>query len=379
MDAQDSVLVVFVKTREDWDVACNRHWYRMPLKRGPSDITAGWIAFYLPAPFGDDRFSVPFYARILEVHVVRRTDLFPDQADHPHAQDPYYTISFEPPIRLAKPLRSDRARRFVWTATTFWRLTAAQGLDDLFSDEPLPPPEHTQMLVGMMPRVADLSVARDRGWYRIPQNMVREWTSPSHVAFYFGSAFGSEAGQIRYYAEAWHADIVKRIEMFPSQPRHPRAQENYLRVHLGEVLKRHTPILSRRRRRLVLLPTTWERFVVATDLNELVGGDADEDAFYGSMDAEGLRPERAYHVRGANAYQLTDYALFCRNGNIGIDVEGSTVSRNAFLQRRPNEDAPPIRSWESIRLSRFDIARRRDDTIRELRTEVERSGGVVGE
>ncbi len=379
MNPQDSVLIALVRSPDDWTVALKRNWYRMPVKRGPSEITAKWIAFYMPGSFGDDRWSVSYYAGISDVHVVRRIDLLPDETEHPNAQDPYYAISFAPPIRLARPLRSDRPRRFVWTVATWWRLTAARTLDEVFDSEPVPAPDRDRVLVGVVPRVADFEIARDQGWYRIPQNMVRQWSDPGHVALYYGSAFGPEAGQIHYYAEAWHADVLRRIEMFPDEPRHPRAEENYIRVHLGELRKRSAPICSRRRRRLVLLPTTWERFARATDLNELVASDPEEEAFYGRMGEEGLQPERAYHVRGANAYHLTDYALFCRRRNLQVDVEGSAVSRNAFLQARPKGDAKPPASWESIRLSRFDITRRSEDTVRRLCEEVDKRGGILVE
>jgi len=377
MQPHERVLIVLLKTPKDGTIAREQHWYRLPLKHGPRDIAAEWIAFYQPGAFGQDRWGIYSYARIRQTHIVRRIDLFPHESAHPRAQQHYYVISFEPPVRLAQPLLSDRGRRVLWTETTWWRFTAAHSLDELFSPEPLPPAERDQVLVGILPKVRDFGILTREHWYRIPRALVQNWVTPGYLAFYFGQAFGEEAGLIRYYAAVQHADVVKRLDLFPGQVRHPRAQMDYIRVHLDELSQRPAPIRSRHPRRIVLLPTTWERFVMASDLNDLAAGDPDDDALYGRLTGEGLRPERSYYVRGANAYYFTDFAFLCRKGNVQVDVEPSESSSHRLYVARPDGIAQPADGWTALRLSRFDITRRQEESVRQIRGLVDASGGMI--
>lgn len=379
MQPHESLIVVLVRSRRDWHIVQTRHWYRLPVKNGPTDVSAQWVAFYLPKSFGEKERGVRWYARIRNVETVRRVDLFPHEPDHPRAQNHYFAISFDPPIRLTRPLLPDRGRRFIWSRTTLWRLTAAQTFDDLFRDEPLVPPESDQVLIGVVPRERDFEIARLQRWYRVPTNMVRDWQTPSWIAFYFGRGFGGDAGKIRYYARVWHADIVRRLEMFPDQPRHPRANAEYVRIHHSELQERPTPIRSHRQRQLVVLPTTWERFMIAADVNDLVVGDEVEEAFYGRLSTAGYRPERAYYVRGTNAYRLTDYAIFCSRRNIEIDIASQTLPKRLLVGVNDDTDSGVPDGWAALRLSRFDITKRRDESIDRVRELVDASGGVISE
>jgi hypothetical protein len=375
MQPHEPVIVVIVPTRNDLDIVLRRHWYRLPLKHGPTEINAQWIAFYTPGSFGTELHGVHYYARINSVEKVRRIDLFPDQKQHPRANNHYFAVSFDPPMRLAKPLRPERGKRFIWSQTTLWRLNASRNFDELFSPEPLLNPEGDQLLVGVVPRERDLEIARLQRWYRIPTTVVRNWTTPNWVAFYLGRGFGSGAGQIRYFARVWHSDIVKRAELFPDQPRHPRAHVDYIRLHHDQLQERPAAIRSSNRRGLVLLPTTLDRFMTASDVNDLVIGDDVEESFYGSMKEAGMRPERAYYVRGPNAYHLADYAVFCRKQGIQIDIASNTMPKRLLVTA--DEKNPMPDDWRSLRLSRFDITQRRSRSLDRLREVVDACGGIV--
>jgi len=378
MQPHEHVLIALVRSLEDWNIARNKNWFRIPVHNGPSEITAEWIAFYFSARFGDEKWGIHYYARIRNAYVVRRIDLFPDEPRHPRAQDPYHVISFDPPAQLARPLVSDRGRRLIWSRTTWWRFTTATTLDEVFSDDPLFPPKSDQVLVGVVPRISDFRIMRDEHWYRIPCAAMREWITPRYLAFYFGRAFGDDAGRIRYYADVTHADIVKRIDLFPNQRRHPRAHEDYYRIHVSDIHERARPINSYVHRKLVVMPTTWERFSSATSLNELVTGDKAEEVFYGRLREEGLPAERAYYVRGTNAYHLADMALFCKRRNVHIDIEASrTIPRKLLAGSQSDKQKDAAEGWEKLRLSRFDIAHRTGESIKSVQSLVDRSGGIL--
>lgn len=378
MQQHEPVIVVIVRSRKDWEIVRTRHWYRLPVKHGPAEVTSPWIAFYLPRSFGADSHGIFCYAKVKTVSTVRRIDLLPGEPRHPRANERYFAISFEPPVRLARPLIPDKGRRFIWSVTTLWRLTAARAFEDLFQDEPLLPPEGEDMLVGVVPRARDFEIARLEQWYRVPVNMIRDWQTPCWVAFYFGRAFGGDSGTVQYYARVWHADVVRRTQMFPDQPRHPRAEHEYYRLHFEELKRRPQPVRSRRGRHLVVLPTTITRFMTASDVNDLVDGDEAEAGFYRRLTDEKLHAERAYHIRGTNAYHLTDYALFCNRANVRVDVESNSLPRR-LLAPGPGSASEHVNGWESLRLSRYDITQRSPESIARVKEIVGQQGGVTSE
>lgn len=54
--------------------------------------------------------------------------------------------------------------------------------------------------------------------------------------------------------------MMKRKELLPAESAHPRAEEEYCRINLVELLPLAKPIFSRRKRRIVFITTTFERF-----------------------------------------------------------------------------------------------------------------------
>ena len=375
MRPSEPVIVVYVRSRPDWAIVKGRHWYRLPVRHGPAEITARWIAFYLPGWAGNERWQVTWYARIHSSEIVRRVDLFPHEPDHPRAGEHYHAISFDEPQQLARPLRSDRSRRFVYVNTTVYRLAVARGLEDIFSEEPLIDESENKVLVGVVPSRRDFGIIRDEGWYRVPLRMVKSWDNPGHMAFYLGQAFGEDAGTITHYAPVVNADVVKRIDLFPSEVQHPRAFNDYVRIHVGDLEARPRPIVSRRRRKLVLLPTTFERFLGSSDLNELYAGDAEEEVLYTRLTGDEVFPERQYYIRGTSAYHLTDLAVFCRTGNVQIDIEERPVADGLQLNREKPKSTP--RGWSALRLSRYDISHRSEEVMNTIAGMVIDAGGSL--
>src|SRR5512138_3382303 len=109
MDADDAVFVVLMNRPPDLEIARTEHWYRMPANRAPAHATfARYLAFYLTAAFGQDRWSIREYAHIRGHELVRRRDLFPNDGDHPRAEEPYIKLQLGPLIALPRPIVSER-------------------------------------------------------------------------------------------------------------------------------------------------------------------------------------------------------------------------------------------------------------------------------
>ena len=178
-----------------------------------------------------------------------------------------------------------------------------------------------RVLVAIMNRAQDLQLARDRGWYRIPENKAGRGAFFEYVAFYFTTAFGEQKWAIHYYARVLGHEMVTRRQLLPDQPDHPRAAEPYYKLQLGSLKKREPPIVSRRWRRITFIYTTWDRFEAAEEINDLYAeGGEFVDRLYHALRESGLGPERCYPVREAGVDYVVDLAVPCREGALTIGI-----------------------------------------------------------
>lgn len=127
----DLVLVAIVKHPRDLEIARLLGWYRIPLATSPKTVRVDWLAFYQPAAFGDERWSVRYAARVRGHEMVKRINLLHDEPEHPRAQEPYYKIQLGQVFVLPHEIPSRSWRRFVFLYTTGQRLLAADDFSDL--------------------------------------------------------------------------------------------------------------------------------------------------------------------------------------------------------------------------------------------------------
>lgn len=173
-----------------------------------------------------------------------------------------------------------------------------------------------RVLVAYMPRPADFAVARDDGWYRIPERRAPKGVLSEYVAFYFGRAFGEEKWAIHYYAPRVGHELVLRRDLLPDEPDHPRANEPYYKLQLGPVQRLAQPIVSLRWRRVTFIHTTWDRFRDATEINDLfIEGGPYVDRLYATLKERGVQPERGYTTgRAAQAGPAESLSIPIKGG-----------------------------------------------------------------
>jgi len=151
---------------------------------------------------------------------------------------------------------------------------------------------YTTVLVAVINNLRDFAIARDEHWYRIPVKHapVRAVNAPV-LAFYQTKVFGPEAWAINYWAEAKKWERVKRIELLPQEASHPRAHDDYYKVHLGELRRLPHPIISKKWRRITFIITTWERLMRAREVKELLHGNIWEERLYRALRKAGIIAE----------------------------------------------------------------------------------------
>jgi hypothetical protein len=129
------VLVAVVTHPRDLQIACQHHWYRIPLDRSPAQPGAEYLAFYQTAAFGAERWAVRYYAPIVNYRIVTRRELLPEEAHHPRADTLYYRLELGAVEALARPVPAAKLRRVTFIATTFGQLQRARDVRELWHPE----------------------------------------------------------------------------------------------------------------------------------------------------------------------------------------------------------------------------------------------------
>jgi very-short-patch-repair endonuclease len=185
-----------------------------------------------------------------------------------------------------------------------------------------------EVLVAIMNNPLDFAIARDQHWYRIPVRSVRKllkgrWP-PQWLAFYQTKVFGNEAYAVNYYARVLDIREVFRWALFPNEPRDDKAQKRYFQLILSPLQRLSRPIPSRRWRRIVFIPTTWEKFIRAVEINDLYDESPLEDRLWAEFKRLRISAERQEIVQIGQRFYALDFAIYCAHGKIDVETDGDT-------------------------------------------------------
>lgn len=256
-----------------------------------------------------------------------------------------------------------------------------------------PRPPRGEVLVAVVARPLDLTYAREQHWYRIPVESVekflkRRWP-PQWLALYQTRAFGVEAFAVNYYAHVENISIVTRRELFPKdvtgfddgihRKKPVTSERRYYKLALGELQKWTPPILSRRLRRIVFIPTTMEKFQNAVEINDLYDESPLEDKLWAAMKRLGIHAEREDYVRaGENEYAL-DFAIYCAKGNIDVETDGDRWHLDADKSRADNRRDNDLETygWRTLRFSSAQIREELETyCVETVRENINQLGGI---
>ena len=146
------------------------------------------------------------------------------------------------------------------------------------------PDRYATVLVALLNNPRDLQIAREQHWYRIPcQHAPKRGVNAPILAFYQSKAFAEEKWSIRYFAHTTDWTIVPRLQLFPDEPAHPRAQELYYQVHLKELRALPHPIVNLKWHRMTFIVTHWGRLETAYEVSELLHGSIWEERLWRAL------------------------------------------------------------------------------------------------
>jgi len=132
MYPEDRVLVTYMPKPSDFTLLQQEGWYRIPRAHAPKGLLAEYYAFYFGRHFGDEKWSIRYYAPRRGHELVTRRTLFPQEQDHPRANELYYRVQLGPLQELNRPIISLQWRRITFIHTTWDRFMEATEVHDLF-------------------------------------------------------------------------------------------------------------------------------------------------------------------------------------------------------------------------------------------------------
>lgn len=213
-------------------------------------------------------------------------------------------------------------------------------------------------LVATINRKKDWQILQTKHWYRIPvKSSPQILPKIEYLAFYKTTISGEETNGINYYAKIKECEIVKRSKLLPDEPSHTSAQNDYYKITIDDLKKLPFPIPSKRKQRIVFIPTTLNKLMKAREINDLYDTSYLEETLYKAMKGENILSERQWFVRENEQIYCLDFAVFCNKGTIDIECDGkkwhSSEDAHVYDNKRNNELASD--GWVVLRFREEEI------------------------
>jgi len=178
----------------------------------------------------------------------------------------------------------------------------------------------TPVLVAVVNNRQDFERAREEHWYRIPVKRAPRQIAAEYLALYQTGKFGEQGQRINVYAPILRYHVATRAQLIPGQPNHPRAQEQYFKLELGDFITLPQPITNARQPRLTFITTTLSRLLSARDISDLWLRAAARQKLYAAVRERGLAVECWYPVALSDRPEA-DMALLGPNGRINVYID----------------------------------------------------------
>jgi very-short-patch-repair endonuclease len=221
--------------------------------------------------------------------------------------------------------------------------------------------DNQEVLVALLRDKKDFAILQTEGWYRIPVEHTPKRWPPDFIAFYQPKAFGGDAFRIRYYGKVKRIDRVQRRELFPNEFDSAKADKLYYRI-LFDPLNQHSHIIPcRLPRSVVFIPTTWHKFVIADEINDLFDESPLEDDLWAELKERKIRAERQWPVHKNDLSYRLDFAFFCNQGKLDVETDGDTwhtEKEHIALDNQRNNDIE-AQGWHVMRFNTQQIKEQR--------------------
>ncbi|MEK7212757.1 MAG: DUF559 domain-containing protein [Patescibacteria group bacterium] len=232
------------------------------------------------------------------------------------------------------------------------------------------------VLVGVLKSKRDLTLLLKEHWYRIPAARLPKRRF-RYLAFYQPALFGRRGKCIRYYARALKRQTIRRRDLLPDEPWHPRARADYIRIDVGKVRKLPRPIRNTIPRRVSFGFTTRERLLRAKNILQLYNVAETEKMVRKWLCRARIKATAQYWVKSGEKRYCLDFAVFCRRGLIAIECDNTKA--HAGLRQRQRDRIKDAflknHGWVVMRLKEKDVVTDEKRCIAKIRKMVRKLGG----
>jgi len=224
----------------------------------------------------------------------------------------------------------------------------------------------------------DLSLLLLEGWYRIPvTTKLENLFKVKYLGFYQPHILGKYGGTISHYARIENIEIKKRIELFPNNTRHPKANDDYYKIHIKDINVLKNPLKCKRKRTNYFINTTLEKLLNADEFNNIFNESPLEDTLWNGMKQNNIDAERQYFIRGNNNMYCLDFAAFCKKGNLNIECDGDAyhISKEKAVKDNRRDNYLTKKGWSILRYSTTQL-HDTDECVQEIKESIGQKGGL---
>lgn len=244
-------------------------------------------------------------------------------------------------------------------------------------------------LVVLMNNQKDFEIAKKEGWYRIPvrhaPTLVKQ-NKVKFIAFYFTKVFAKDRYSIKWFAEVKSIDQVRRIDLFPNEAENSKSKKQYYKVSFNTPKVLYRPIVSMRPRRLLFVPTASYKLFNAVEFNDIFNGSLLEEKIWKTFLKQQIYVERQFRVDvnhyGSKSHYL-DFAIFCKNKNIGIDCvtpkETKHFTNQELTHLQTTRDALENIGWTMLYLTPDQVEQQLEEVFERLQVSIAQHGGLKSE
>lgn len=214
-----------------------------------------------------------------------------------------------------------------------------------------------EVLVAIVNNRLDFTTALEEHWYRIPIDSREKWLRdrwpPKWLALYQTKPFGQEAYAINCYAKVIDIAEAYRWQLFKHETQNERRDRRYYQLFLEPLRRLAKPIFSRRHRRIVFIPTTWQKFANAAEINDLYDESSLEDRLWAAFKRLQIQAERQELVTVKGRSYFLDFAIYCASGKIDVETDGDEWHANPEKAAQDNLRDNDLESvgWQQLRFN----------------------------
>ena len=238
------------------------------------------------------------------------------------------------------------------------------------------------VLVCVLKSKRDLDILKKEHWYRIPVSHAPvshfDW-----LAFYQPRPFYPEDKCINYYTKVKSKKIYKRKQLLPEEEKHPRAQDMYIKINVGKIMRLRPPIKNIAPRRISFGFTTLSRLKNSKDILEVYGIFPMEKIIAEKLKEIGVRAITQCVVlikskpsRKPKRFRL-DFAVYCKDGKLAIECDNKKAHSSPAQKSKDKEKDTLLKKdgWKVLRIREKEVIENVEAPIKRVKKMIQKLGG----